>query len=207
MYWICQVFADNFRRQLRVVFMLLRREQSSPLEPPSCLPRRMPYLHFSEVMWCIGLNVSAILILLVGTIQRLEVHVAQHVPHGIRRRPNLSTIRLLSQSQESIIYSHLWDSNTYWTGYLDNCFTVVCKARNKTHLAILEALVIIEYRPSLYRQKNLQANQDYLENLECFLSPPFQVFTYHFAFYSFIVLVICYIYWFYLLKMHQSKGP
>ena len=83
------------------------------------------------------------------TCQRLEVRVRQHIPRS------LLSGRLTSghsQAMDSAIGEHLLTINNCRTRYEDACFSVLHRARNKSHLKFLEAIYISMNRPSLCRQ-------------------------------------------------------
>ena len=85
------------------------------------------------------------------TCQRLEVRVKQHIPRI------LSLGRLKSghsQAMDSAIGEHLLTINSCRTSYEDDCFSVLHRARDKSHLKVLEAIYISMNHPSLCRQLN-----------------------------------------------------
>ena len=85
------------------------------------------------------------------TYQRLEVRVRQHIPRS------LLSGRLTSghsQAMDSAIGEHLLTINNCRTRYEDDCFSVLHRARNKSHLKFQEAIYISMNRPSLCRQLN-----------------------------------------------------
>ena len=85
------------------------------------------------------------------TCQRLEVRVRQHIPRS------LLSGRLTfghSQAMDSAIGEHLLTINNCRTRYEDDCFPILHRARNKSHLKFLEAIYISMNRPSLCRQLN-----------------------------------------------------
>ena len=53
---------------------------------------------------------------------------------------------------DSAIGEHLLTINNCRTRYEDDCFSVLHRARNKSHLKFLEAIYISMNRPSLCRQ-------------------------------------------------------
>ena len=81
--------------------------------------------------------------------QRFEVRVRQHISRS------LLSGRLTSghsQAMDSAIGEHLLTINR--TRYEDDCFSVLHRARDKSHLKFLEAIYISINRPSLCRQLN-----------------------------------------------------
>ena len=85
------------------------------------------------------------------TCQRLEVRVRQHISRS------LLSGRLISghsQSIDSAIGGHLLTINNCRTRYEDDCFSVLHRARNKSHLKFLEAIYISMNLPSLCWQLN-----------------------------------------------------
>ena len=79
---------------------------------------------------------------------RLEVRVTQHIPRS------LLSGRLTSghsQAMDSAIGEHLLTINSCRTRHEDGCFSVLHRARNKSHLKFLEAICISMNRPSLCR--------------------------------------------------------
>ena len=85
------------------------------------------------------------------TCQRLEVRVRQHILRS------LLSGRLTSghsQAMDSAIGEHLLTINNCRNHYEDDCFSVLHRARNKSHLKFLEAIYISMNRPSLCRQLN-----------------------------------------------------
>ena len=85
------------------------------------------------------------------TCQRLEVRVRQHIPRF------LLSGRLTSghsQALDSAIGEHLLTTNSCRTSYEDDCFSVVHRARDKSHIKFLEAIYISMNRPTLCRQLN-----------------------------------------------------
>ena len=85
------------------------------------------------------------------TCQRLEERVRQHIPRF------LLSGRLTSghsQAMDSAIGEHLLTINSCRTSYEDDCFSVLHRARDKSHLKVLEAIYISMNRPSLCRQSN-----------------------------------------------------
>ena len=86
------------------------------------------------------------------TIQRLEVRVKPHVPRELLRYPQNATSKS-SQLQELAIADQLADHNICRDKYTDDCFSVLCKARSKQHLAFSEAIAITLYCPTLCRQR------------------------------------------------------
>ena len=80
------------------------------------------------------------------TYQRLEVRVRQHIP------TSLLSGRLTSghsQATDSAIGKDLLTINNCRTRYEDDCFSVLHRTRNKSHLKFLEAIYISMNRPSL----------------------------------------------------------
>ena len=53
---------------------------------------------------------------------------------------------------DSAISEHLLAINSCKTNYQDDCFSVLHRARDKTHLNVLEAIYVAIDRPSLCRQ-------------------------------------------------------
>ena len=84
------------------------------------------------------------------TCQHLEVRVRQHIPRVL-----LSGRLTLghSQAMDLDIGEHLLTINRCRTSNED-CFFVLHRARDKSHLKVLEAIYISMNRPSLYRQLN-----------------------------------------------------
>ena len=85
------------------------------------------------------------------TCQRLEVRVRQHIPRS------LLSGRLTSghsQAIDSAIGEHLLTINSCRTSYEDDCFSVLHRARDKSHLKFLEVIYISMNCPSLCRQLN-----------------------------------------------------
>ena len=85
------------------------------------------------------------------TCQRLEVRVWQHIPRS------LLSGRLTSghsQAIDSAISEHLLPINSCRNSYEDDCFSVLHRARDKSHLKFLEAIYISMNRASLCRQLN-----------------------------------------------------
>ena len=85
------------------------------------------------------------------TCQRLEVRVRQHIPRV------LLSGRLTSghsQAMDSAIDEHLLTINSCRTSHEDDCFSVLHKARDKSHLKVLEAIYISMNRTSRCRQLN-----------------------------------------------------
>ena len=85
------------------------------------------------------------------TCQRLEVRVRQNIPRS------LLSGRLTSghsQAMDSAIGEHLLTINSCRTRYEDDCFSVLHRARYKSHLQFLEAIYISMNRASLCRQLN-----------------------------------------------------
>ena len=85
------------------------------------------------------------------TSQRLEVRVRQHIPRS------LWSDRLISghsQAMDSAIGEHLHTMNSCRTCYEDDYFSVLHRARNKSHLKILVAIYISMNFPCLCRQLN-----------------------------------------------------
>ena len=85
------------------------------------------------------------------TCQRLEVMVRQHIPRS------LLSGRLTSghsQAMDSAIGEHRLTINNCRTRYEDDCFSVLHRARNKSHLKFLEAIYIAMNCSSLCRQLN-----------------------------------------------------
>ena len=85
------------------------------------------------------------------TCQRLEVRVRQHIPRS------LLSGRLTSghsQAIDSAIGEHLLTINNCISRYEDDCFSVLHRARNKSHFKFLEAIHRNMNRPSLCRQLN-----------------------------------------------------
>ena len=85
------------------------------------------------------------------TCQRLEVRVRQHIPRS------LLSGRLKSghsQAINSAIGEHFLSINSCRTSYEDDCFSVLDKARDKSHLKFLEAIYISMNRSSLCKQLN-----------------------------------------------------
>ena len=85
------------------------------------------------------------------TCQRLGVRVRQYIPR------TLLSGRLTSghsQGMDSAIGEYLLTINSCRTGYEDDCFSVLHRARDKSHLKFLEAIYISINRPSLCWQLN-----------------------------------------------------
>ena len=85
------------------------------------------------------------------TCQRLEVRIKQHIPRI------LSSGRLTSghsQAMDSAIGEHLLTINSCRTCYENDCFSVLQRTRDKSHLKVLEAIYISMNRPSLCTQLN-----------------------------------------------------
>ena len=85
------------------------------------------------------------------TCQHLEVSVRQHIPRF------LLSGRLTSghsHALDSTIGEHLLTTNSYRTSYEDDCFPVLHRARDKSHLKFLEAIYISMNRSSLCRKLN-----------------------------------------------------
>ena len=85
------------------------------------------------------------------TCQRLEGRVRQNIPRS------LLSGRLTSghsQAMDSAIGEHLLTINSCRTRYEDDCFSVLRRASDKSHLKFLEAIYISMNRPSLCRQLN-----------------------------------------------------
>ena len=85
------------------------------------------------------------------TCQHLEVRVRQHIPRV------LLSGRLTSghsQAMDSAIGEHLLTINSSRTSYEDDCFSFLHRARDKSHLKVLEAIYISMNHPSLCRQLN-----------------------------------------------------
>ena len=103
------------------------------------------------------------------TCQRLEVMV---------RPRSLLSGRLTSghfQAMDLPIGEHLLTINSCRTGYEDDCFSVLHRARNKSHLIFLEAIYISLHRPSLCRQLNnhiLNIFRELLDTGVTFFPPP-----------------------------------
>ena len=85
------------------------------------------------------------------TCQRLKVKVRQHIPRFLLLGRLTSGH---SQALESAIGVHLLTTNSCRTSYEDDCFSVLHRARDKSHLKFLEAIYISMNRPSLCRQLN-----------------------------------------------------
>ena len=97
------------------------------------------------------------------TCQRLEVRVRQHIPRF------LLSGRLTSghsQAIDSAIGEHLLTINSCITSYEDDCFSVLHRARDKSHFKVLEAIYISLNRPSLCRQLNNHISNIFGELLE-----------------------------------------
>ena len=85
------------------------------------------------------------------TCQYLEVRVRQHIPRF------LLSGRLTSghsQALDLAIGEYLLTTNSCRTSYEDDCFSVLHRARDKSHLKFLEAIYISMNHPSLCRQLN-----------------------------------------------------
>ena len=83
--------------------------------------------------------------------QHLEVRVRQRIPRSL-----LSGQLTFGHSQaiDLAIGEHLLTINSFRTSYEDDCFSVLHRARDKSHLKFLEAIYIYINRPSLCRQLN-----------------------------------------------------
>ena len=83
------------------------------------------------------------------TCQRLEVRVRQHILRSLLsgRLPSEH-----SQAMDSAIGEHLLTINSCRTSYENDCFSVLQRARDKSHLKFLEAIYISMNHPSLCRQ-------------------------------------------------------
>ena len=95
--------------------------------------------------------ISMLLAYIGMTCHCLEVRVRQHIPRS------LLSGRLTSghsQAMDSAIGEHLLTINSCGTSYKDDCFSVLHRARDKSHLKFLEAIYISMTRPSLCRQLN-----------------------------------------------------
>ena len=85
------------------------------------------------------------------TCQRFEVRVRQHIPRS------LLSGRLTSGHSQAMAWAigeHLLTINNCWNHYEDDYFSVLHRARNKSHLKFLEAIYISMNRPSLCWQLN-----------------------------------------------------
>ena len=83
------------------------------------------------------------------TWQSLEVRVRQHIPRV------LLSGRLTSghsQAMDSAIGEHLLTINSCRTSYEDDCLSVLHRARDKSHVKVLEAIYISMNHTSLCRQ-------------------------------------------------------
>ena len=83
------------------------------------------------------------------TCLRLEVRVRQHIPRVFLSSQLISGN---SQAMDSAIGEHLLTINSCRTSYEDDCFSVLHRARDKSHQKFLEAICISMNRPSLCRQ-------------------------------------------------------
>ena len=132
------------------------------------------------------------------TLQSLEVQGKHHDLWELLRLTQNTTSES-SQMKELAIGNHLADHYICRTNYLDDCFSVLYKARSKPHLAFLEAIAITLYCPTLCRQRRQFYIICLLEEMDsslfCFcFSPPlwFNIWFKQF--------------WCILLKMHLMKG-
>ena len=97
------------------------------------------------------------------TCQRLEVRVRQHIS-SILLSGRLTSGH--SQTMDSAIGKHLLTINSCRTSYEDDCFSVMHRARDKSHLKVLEAIYISMNRPSLFTQLNNRILNILWEQLE-----------------------------------------
>ena len=96
------------------------------------------------ICWCSSIYIGM-------TCQRLEVRVRQYIP---RSRLSGRLTSRHSEAVDSAIGEHLLTINNCRTRYEDDCFSVLHRARNKSHLKSLEAIYISLNHPSLCRQLN-----------------------------------------------------
>ena len=85
------------------------------------------------------------------TCQSLQVRVRQHIPRS------LLSGRLTfghSQAMDSAFGEHFLTVNSCRTSYEDDCFSVLHRDKDKSHLKFLEAIYISMDRPFLCRQLN-----------------------------------------------------
>ena len=82
------------------------------------------------------------------TCQRLEVRGRQHIPRSLLSGQLTSRH---SQAMNSAIGKHLLTMNNCRTRYEDDCFSVLHRARNKSHFKFLEAIYISMNHPFLCR--------------------------------------------------------
>ena len=85
------------------------------------------------------------------TSQRLEVRVRQHIPRSLLSGRLTSRH---SQAMDSAIGEHFLTINSCRTGYEDDCFSVLHRARDKSHRKFLEGIYISINRTSRCRQLN-----------------------------------------------------
>ena len=100
---------------------------------------KLPIFKQSNLIYKFVCRCSSTCIGMTG--QRLDVRVRQHIPRF------LLSGRLTSGHSQAII-------NSCRTSYEDDCFSVLHRARDKSHLKVLEAIYISMNRPSLCRQLN-----------------------------------------------------
>ena len=129
-----------------ILIYVFRWEQSSPIDQPLSFPQNTSYL-YCKIWWFINFNVSVIY---SSKQLRLEIRVKQHVPQELFRRSQKS-ISGYFQIQESAIGDYLSNYFICRTNYSGDCFSVLYKTRCKKHLAILEAIAITLFHPSLCR--------------------------------------------------------
>ena len=94
------------------------------------------------------------------TSQRFEVRQRQHVPKSllttISNHPESSPTPLShSSANRSAIAEHLIHSPQCATDFTYDQFSIICKAKHKHQLKVLEALYIRALRPVLCKQKSL----------------------------------------------------